>query len=114
MGITIEECIDECLDCYKICILTTEYCLSKGGKHAKPKHILLLKDCTEICRAAAGFMLRNSEFSKEICRVCRDICNACAESCAEFTDDVQMQACADVCKRCALACEAFASNGPKA
>jgi hypothetical protein len=33
--------------------------------------IALDMDCAEICRVAAAYMARGSEFEKDLCRLCR-------------------------------------------
>jgi hypothetical protein len=36
-------------------------------------------DCAAICRRGAGFMARGSAFSKNFCKVCAQIGEACAK-----------------------------------
>ena len=52
----MRECIQNCLDCYSICVETAHHCLTMGGKHADPKHIGLLNNCAQICQTSAAFM----------------------------------------------------------
>jgi len=102
----MEQCIDDCLDCHSICLETSmSYCLEMGGKHAEPKHMRLMLDCSEICQVSANFMLRNSNFSTRTCNLCAEICIKCAESCEQFKGDEKMAACAKVCRRCAESCQ---------
>lgn len=102
-----QACIQDCLECYSTCLETVNYCLQQGGKHATPEHINILMDCAEICRTSANFMLRGSSFHAYTCDVCAEICIVCADECAPFSADEQMQACADICRRCADSCEAM-------
>lgn len=99
-----EECIETCLDCYRVCEETISHCLTKGGQHAARYHIQLLADCVKLCKLCADFMIRNSPYAKRIAELCADICKKCEEHCAEFTDDEQMLNCSDVCRQCALVC----------
>ncbi len=99
-----QECIDNCLNCHAVCLEMIPHCLDKGGRHAESKHVGLLLDCAAICQTSAGFMLRNSAFFADACRTCARLCDACAEDCAKFTDDKEMQRCADVCRKCAESC----------
>ncbi|WP_428864442.1 four-helix bundle copper-binding protein [Clostridium sediminicola] len=66
--------------------------------------IKLDRDCANICVLAAQFMGRDSEFSKQLCSLCAQICKACGEACANFSQD-HCKNCADICNRCASECE---------
>ena len=109
MSASMQECIQNCTDCHRICVETVAYCLQQGGKHAEPAHIRTLLDCAEICQTSANFMLRGSEFHASTCGVCGEVCAACADACAAMGDDAQMQACAEACRRCAESCRQMAS-----
>ncbi|MEO7822754.1 MAG: four-helix bundle copper-binding protein [Gemmatimonadaceae bacterium] len=100
----MQQCIDECLGCYSICVQTVQQCLKIGGKHAEANHIRLLNDCAEICRTSAGFMLRGSPLHSRTCAVCAEVCRACEQSCRSMGDDQMMQQCADACRSCAESC----------
>lgn len=100
----MQKCIQDCLDCYDICLQTEASCVRKGGKHAEAKHIQLLSDCARICQLSAEFMLRSSQFHAELCRLCAEICAQCAKDCQRFDGDKQMQKCAEVCATCADSC----------
>ena len=109
MGGSMEQCIDECLNCHRVCLETVQYCLQQGGKHADPRHITTLLDCAEICQTSANFMLRGSELHGRTCAVCAEVCARCAQSCEEMGDDEQMRACAEACRSCAESCRQMAN-----
>jgi hypothetical protein len=102
-------CIADCTACHRICMETMAYGLGKGGRYAEAAHIRLLLDCAEICQTSADFMIRGSDLHKATCRVCAEVCARCAESCAAFTGDAQMQRCAETCRRCAECCRQMAA-----
>jgi len=106
----MQQCIDECLGCYSICVQTAQHCLEMGGKHAEASHIQLLNDCAEICRTNAAFMLRGSEFHTRTCAVCAEVCRACEKECRSMGNDELMQRCADACRRCAESCARMAKT----
>jgi cob(I)alamin adenosyltransferase len=106
----IQECIEECSTCHHVCLLTSAYCLSQGGKHVEPTHLALLADCADICQTTANLLLRGSDQHATACAACEAICRACERSCAAFSDDSNMRECADACRRCADACEKLASH----
>jgi hypothetical protein len=106
----MRQCIQNCLDCHRVCLETVAYCLQKGGKHADPKHLRLLMDCAEICQTSANFMLRGSELHTRTCFACAEVCERCEASCASMGDDATMKACADACRRCAESCRKMSSG----
>lgn len=60
-------------------------------------------DCAAICRLAAGFMARGSEFARAVCAACADVCQACGDECAKHPMQ-HCRECADACRRCADEC----------
>lgn len=69
--------------------------------------IKLDMDCAQICRLAASYMARGSEFAQMLCRLCADLCQTCAEECAKH-QMAHCQRCAQVCRRCADECSRMA------
>jgi hypothetical protein len=105
----MQSCIEECLECHRICVETATHCLTLGGEHASPDHVGTLLDCADICQTSANFMLRGSHQHAETCAVCAEVCSVCAESCEAMAgDDDLMRRCAQVCRRCAESCRKMA------
>jgi len=105
----MERAINDSLDCYRACSQTISHCLEMGGKHVEPGHIRLLMDCENICALSALYMARGSQFHPEVCGICADICDRCAQSCLEVDpNDSMMQQCADACRTCAQSCRVMA------
>lgn len=105
----MEECIENCTECHRICLESIEYCLRMGDKHADAAHILLLTDCAQICQAAADFMIRGSQLHHQICAACAEVCERCADDCASLgAADEQMQECAELCAVCEESCAEMA------
>ena len=105
----IRRCIQDCMDCHRICLETMNHCLTMGGKHAEATHIRTMLDCAEICATAAAFMLRGSDYHARTCGVCAELCAACAESCTRIgPQDQLMQQCAEICRRCGNSCRSMA------
>jgi hypothetical protein len=101
----IRRCIQECLDCHRVCVETVTHCLSLGGKHAEARHIRTMLDCAQICATSADFMLRASQFHTRTCGLCAELCAACADTCQEIgPHDATMQQCVEVCRRCGDSC----------
>jgi hypothetical protein len=104
----LQQCIEECLNCYSLCEQTAQHCVEMGGKHAEANHIRTLRDCAEICATSASFMLRDSKLHTRTCAVCAEVCRACERECRRIGDDQLMQQCADACASCAKSCERMA------
>lgn len=105
----MNDCIDNCVQCHAICLETINYCLTKGGAHAAPKHISLMATCADICATSADAMLRGSSVHKVICGACAEVCRQCAADCESLGDDAEMKRCADICQRCAESCAVMAA-----
>lgn len=100
----MKECIDRCLECYRVCLETIHYCFEKGGEHAEATHIELLRNCATICETSAEFLISGSALHADTCQVCATVCQKCADNCAKFEGDREMQRCVDACRRCAESC----------
>jgi len=97
-------CIQNCLDCFRMCEQTLAECFKKGGKHVESSHLLLLKSCAEICHTSAKFMMMQSQFHPKTCGVCAEVCQACAEDCETMGEDEMMKKCAEMCRKCSQSC----------
>lgn len=112
MNQEMRQCIQECLDCYSVCLETVQHCLMMGGKHAEHGHIATLLTCAEICRTSAQAMLLGSQQHAATCRACAEICRACAAECESMGGGDEMtQKCAESCRRCAESCAKMAGHG---
>ena len=115
MTAEMQSCIEECLECHRICVETATHCLALGGKHASAEHIGTLLDCAEICQTSANFMLRGSHDHHEVCGVCAVICDRCAKSCESLAgQDDLMRRCAQACRRCSESCRNMAGSKARA
>lgn len=101
----MQQCIQNCLACHRVCMDTITYCLQQGGKHAMADHVRLLMDCAEICQTSANFMIRGSALHKFTCAVCAEICLQCAEACNSFGNDPKMELCQEASRHCAESCK---------
>ncbi|GLC28157.1 four-helix bundle copper-binding protein [Roseisolibacter agri] len=110
MSRDMEQCIQECLNCYSVCTVTAGHCLDLGGPHASRQHQTALLDCARACQTSADFMLRGSPMHARACALCAEACRACEQSCRSVGgSDPMMQQCAEACRRCAESCERMAA-----
>lgn len=96
-------CIEACYACAAACDNCSTACLQEDDVKMMARCIALDMDCAEICRTAAAFMGRGSGSAVAVCRLCADICTACANECGRHDMD-HCQACAAACRHCAQAC----------
>lgn len=110
LGMDMVQCIANCTEAHNACVVTYQYCLKQGGKHAEAQHLRLMLDCADITRVSADFMLRNSDLHGYTCALCAQICGQTAQDCSRFGDDGQMNSCATILQRCADSCSEMAKN----
>jgi hypothetical protein len=96
-------CIEACNACADACDHCAAACLQEQDVKSMARCIARDMDCAAICRAAAGFMARDSPFAGPACELCAQICQACGEECSKHPMD-HCQACAKACLRCADEC----------
>ncbi len=105
----MQQCIQNCSDCHRICVETITHCLEMGGAHAAVDHITLLLDCAQICSVSADYMLRDSPRHHATCGLCAEICEQCAADCERLADgDQNMLECSEICRVCATSCRQMA------
>ena len=99
-------CIEACNSCADACDHCASACLAEANPKPMARCIALDMDCAAICRMAAGFMARDSEFAESLCTLCAEICDACGAEC-EKHEMQRCQDCAKACRRCAEECRAM-------
>ena len=98
------DCVNDCLDCKRVCLETLGYCTQKGGTLATPARLKLFLDCAMLCEPTAYFIARRSDARSELCNICAQVCHTCAEECERFAGDALLETCAETCRRCAESC----------
>lgn len=98
--LTCNECATECQECASVSLQEEDF-------RVMARCIELNHQCAIICRVAAGFMARGSEFAEHFCSLCAEICRACAAECRKHRLE-HCRRCADACEDCAEECEAIA------
>ena len=107
---TYRSCIDACNACADACDHCAGACLREDDVKSMARCIALDIDCASLCRLAAGFMARDSEFAKPLCRLCAEVCSACGDECGKHPHD-HCRECAAACRRCAEECRRMATEG---
>ena len=97
-------------NCYSILHESLMYCLQMGGKHVGPKHISLMLDTAELCKAGTTLLLHSSELSGRLAGVVAESCSRCATSLEQFGEDPQMKVAYDACHRAAESCRRLSGS----
>lgn len=103
-----QACIGACYACAVACDHCAASCLEEQDVKMMARCIALDMDCAQICRTAAAYMGRGSEFAAAICKACADVCQACGEECGKHQAQ-HCQECAQACSRCADECRRMAT-----
>jgi hypothetical protein len=103
-------CIEACNACATACDRCAAACLGEDDPKPMARCIAFDIDCAALCRLAAGYMARDSEFAASVCAVCAELCEACSGEC-ETHDMDHCKACAAACRRCADECRRMAPQG---
>lgn len=105
-----QACIDACNQCAVECDNCASACLRESEIKMLARCISLDQDCARVCRLASTFMSSNSDFARDVCRLCVEICRACGEECSQHDMD-HCQRCATACEHCADECERMTMAG---
>lgn len=108
-----QSCIEACNECAVACDHCATSCLQEQDVKAMARCIAMDMDCAQICRLAASYMARGSEFASALCQMCAEVCEACGEECAKHQMS-HCQECAQACRRCAAECRRMAGMGTAA
>lgn len=104
-----QSCLDACNACADACDHCSTACLKEADVKMMARCVALDIDCAAICRLAAGYMARGSEFEKQVCGLCADVCEACGAECAKH-QHAHCQECAQACRRSAEECRRMAGT----
>ncbi|MFA6924626.1 MAG: four-helix bundle copper-binding protein [Bacteroidales bacterium] len=99
-----QNCIAACSECAVECTHCASACLNEQDIKMLTRCIRLDHDCTVICLLAIKAMASGSEFVKQICKLCAEVCNACATECEKHSHMEHCKRCAEKCRKCAVAC----------
>ena len=107
----IQNCIDLSNACAAACTYCAGACLKETDVKMLAKCINLDLQCAAICNAAVTLMSLDSDYAKELCRVCAKVCNDCAQECEEHAKMgmEHCRMCAEACRKCTEACEGMAN-----
>ncbi|CAI8724014.1 MULTISPECIES: four-helix bundle copper-binding protein [Kosakonia] len=97
-----QRCAEACYQCAAACEHCALSCLQEKNIDMMRECIKLDVQCAALCRLAGQFMALESKHLLSLCRICVDVCKACAEECSKH----QLQHCQQCAKRCRVCAEA--------
>lgn len=100
-----DSCQAACLHCHEVCRKTAFDMSPAAAKEMNLDDIRMLFECAELCQLSANWQLSGSQYCRQICAVCAQVCRECESRCVGKID---MEECEYVCRRCAESCEAMA------
>ena len=106
--VEMQQCIQDCLDCHRVCTDTANKYKRAGKEQTHTQHITMLLDCAEMCLTTAHFMQHDSPLHVYVCQACAQVCNHCAGEC-DLMGDADS---ANACHKCAWSCEQMAKIVP--
>jgi hypothetical protein len=104
-----KSCIDACYLCATACRHCAEECLKEQDVEKLARCIKLDNDCSTLCLVAAIAMAGESDFVKQICALCAQVCDACGEECGKHAHMEHCKQSAQACRNCAEACRKMAA-----
>lgn len=99
-----KSCIADCTACANHCRQCSNACLKVADVKNMIACIQLNNECAAICELAVKYMLADSSFVKQVCKLCADICTACAIECDKHAHMSHCANCASACRACAIVC----------
>lgn len=118
-------CIAACLECADACDDASAACLRADSVQVMARRVELDNllaatralsalssaaiDCAQVCRLAASYMARGSEWSRRSCSLCAEACDRCAAECERYSM-AYSRLCAQACRRCARECRVVAKR----
>ena len=96
-----KKAIDRCVECVSLCNHAAISALEGDNVQEMRKCIRISLECAIFCRVAAELLSLDSRFSKTICSIVADVCNACAAECEQHNNSGEWALCAEYCRACA-------------
>src|SRR4051812_9726365 len=104
MNEQMRSCIDACYDCAVACDECAVSCLKEEDFPHLARCIQFDMDCADMCRLTMAYMGRDSELVNLVCQTCAQVCEACADECAQHNAMEHCEACEEACRQCAEEC----------
>lgn len=104
----LKESVKDCMEAHISCVELETRARTMDDLRVDDALLRVIRECADMCRLTADAALYDSESRGALAKACVDVARRCAEDCARFRGNVEMQRCADVCARAVLACQRLA------
>jgi hypothetical protein len=98
----------DCMEAHVSCVELEARAREMDDLRVDGALLRVIRECAEMCRLTAEAALHDSDSRPAFAKACVEASRRCAEDCARFLGNVEMQRCADVCARAVLACQKLA------
>ena len=100
-----QTCVDACCNCMEASEACCTACMNDMQNVGKmTRCMMMMRDCSAMCIMCAQCMCRGSEYVKQMCNMCAEICDACAMECEKHSGMEECKMCAEACRMCATEC----------
>jgi hypothetical protein len=103
-----QSCIEACWQCVTACHNCAKACTKETDIKAMAKCITLNMECAILCTAVAELLSMESYYSRQLIKICAELCTICAEECFKH-HHTHSQHCAKLCEQCAIVCNKIAA-----
>jgi hypothetical protein len=100
--------IEACNECAALCERVEVFCSLAVKNPELARLAVLLKTCADVCMLTARLIARQSEFLKEYCALCAEVCHTSHEECSKHADTDDFAGCAEACLMADRACQRLA------
>jgi hypothetical protein len=98
----------DCMEAHVSCVELEERARKMDDLRVDGALLRVIRQCADMCRLTAEAAMHDCESRSALAKACVEVSRRCAEDCARFQGNVEMQRCADVCARAVLACQKLA------
>ena len=71
-------------NCHGVCLMTAMTHSLESDLHNRAQHFRLLLDCAGACAFAADMLAHKTQFHTQVCTLCADMCDTCAQDCEQL------------------------------
>lgn len=104
----IRQSMKDCMEAHISCVELERRAREMDDLRVDASFLRTVRECAEMCRLTAEAALHDSDSRSALAKACVEVSRRCAEDCARFQGNVEMQRCADVCARAVLASQRLA------
>jgi hypothetical protein len=104
----LKQNMKDCMEAHISCVELEARAREMDDLRVDSTLLRVIRECAEMCRLTAEAALHDSDSRPALAKACVEVSRRCAEDCARFRGNVEMQRTADVCARAVLACQRLA------